>query len=203
MAQVAAGGATAAFDAPARTADRRDGARSGLAPQLWCEARRVVPSPTGTEDCELSWWRSNVLAEPGVQGGAPAVAGRATLGRQCGGGSGFLRAPLPYSLSAGSQEEAGGGGEGGVATEASRADCFAGRAAGAPDPSPAQQGSDSYWVGQEEEEDEEKKEEEAAQIFLSRSSSARAARTGKSGHCSSSPLPGTSCSMSASLLRST
>ena len=45
--------ATAALDASARTADRRDGPRTGFASQLWCEARRVVLSPTGTEDCEL------------------------------------------------------------------------------------------------------------------------------------------------------
>ena len=30
--------ATAVFDAQARTSDRRDGARSGIAPQLWCVA---------------------------------------------------------------------------------------------------------------------------------------------------------------------
>ena len=49
-------------------ADRRDGARSGLAPQLWCEARRVVLSPTGTEDCE------------GDAAGASAQGAAATVG---------------------------------------------------------------------------------------------------------------------------
>ena len=48
-----AAGATAAFDASARTADRPHGARCGLAPQLWCEATRNEQRSTGTEDCEL------------------------------------------------------------------------------------------------------------------------------------------------------
>ena len=76
----------AKHDAPARTADRRDGARSGLAPQLWCEARRVVLSPTGTEDGKLS-----VAAGTSVQRG---LATRVDFGSQPGDGGPSLTMPV-------------------------------------------------------------------------------------------------------------
>ena len=62
--------AAAAFDASARTADRRDGARSGFAPQLWCEARRGGQSATGRLRAQLV---GALLAESGVQGGSVAL----------------------------------------------------------------------------------------------------------------------------------
>ena len=47
----------------ARTADRRDGARSSLAPQLWCEARCVVQGPCSRGASSLQ--TSAALSRPG------------------------------------------------------------------------------------------------------------------------------------------
>ena len=43
-------GATAPLVVATQAVVRRSGAHSGLAPQLWCEATRVAPSPTETGD---------------------------------------------------------------------------------------------------------------------------------------------------------
>ena len=59
--------ATAVFDAQARTSDRLDGARSGLAPQLWCVGRRNAQRPSATEDCERA--QRLGLGGGGVAGG--------------------------------------------------------------------------------------------------------------------------------------
>ena len=59
-----AAGATAAFDASARTADRCDGAR-GLAPRLWWVARRNAQRSTGTDDRALSRSAARSPWDPG------------------------------------------------------------------------------------------------------------------------------------------